>query len=76
MATSNCLLSPSIRQAQTFASENFLRQFASLVSCGFSVWCVLAKLSAKPYTKITSTLFTTLSHKLLGLQLKQHIKTR
>ena len=59
MAISNCLFSPTLRQAQGSASENLLthslhfvlvsrgfclRQFAALVS----VWCILAKLSAIP----------------------------
>ncbi len=48
MAISNCLSSPSLRQAQTIASVKCLRQFASLVSRGFSVWCVLAKIRANP----------------------------
>ncbi len=38
MAISNCLLSPSLRQAQAIDSENPYR---------FSAWYVHAKLSAK-----------------------------
>ncbi len=39
MAIRNCLFSSTLRQAQAIASEN---------PRGFSGWCVLAKLSAKP----------------------------
>ncbi len=42
MAINNCLFSPT--------SENLLTHSSHfvLVSRGFSVWCVLAKLTAKP----------------------------
>jgi hypothetical protein len=39
MAISNCLLSPTLRLSSGLASEN---------PRGFSVWYVLAKLSANP----------------------------